>query len=250
MAEQVSSGIGHSPRDYARSARDEHQWMHDRAKGQISANPCSWEPSINLKRPFARYSGIPHFVHPQEETEKHTSTSVPNGQALLSNADTSGLSAKEATEFEIAERLMNDATRPNFGEVVTNFRAGVDIERVMENNERLKPSYMIVDNVLPYWENLFRNEMDDCLGILEQRLNHFRAIGYAEMSVSEFAYRIGWYRRSRPIQRYLWFMPNLIHQKRLKDKDSMIAWKTEAEAGHYTFEPQLGRGPVPPWGDA
>jgi len=43
-------------------------------------------------------------------------------------------------------------------------------------------------------------------------------------------------------------MPNLIHTSRLKD--DMIVWKTEAEAGDYIFQPQLGRGPVPPWSHA
>jgi len=193
---------------------------------------------------------MPNFVHPQEEAEQHASTSTPTGQALLSNADTSGLTAKEATSLEIAERLRKDDNRPSFGEVVTNFRTDVDLGNVMDNNGRLTPSYMTVDNVLPYWVNLFRNEMDDCFGILEYKLMHFRSIGKVEMSVSDFAYQIGWHTRSRPIQTFLSYMPNLIQTSRLKDKDSMIVWKTEAEAGHYTFQPQLGRGPIPPWSHA
>jgi hypothetical protein len=248
IADQVSSGIGHSPRDYERSAREEHQWMHEYARGQISSNPLSWEPPINLNRPFIRHSGMPQFVHPREEPENHIPTSDSNGQALLPNSDTPGLTAQEATAVEIEQRLRDDENRPHFGEVVTNFRTDVDLGNVVENNGQLAPSHMMVDNVLPYWENLFRDEMDDCFGPLELHLKHFRSIQTVEMSVSEFSCLISWHTRSKPIQTFLSYMPNLIHTSRLKD--DMIVWKTEAEAGDYAFQTQLGRGPVPPWSHA
>jgi hypothetical protein len=248
IADQVSSGIGHSPRDYEKSAREEHQWMHEYARGQISSNPLSWEPPINVNRPFIRHTGMPQFVHPREEDENHILTSDSNGQTLLSTADTSGLTAREAIAMEIEQRLRDDENRPHFGEVVTNFRTDVELGDVMENNGQLAPSHMMVDNVLPYWVTLFRDEMDDCLGPLELHLKHFRSIQTVEMSVSEFSCLISWHKRSKPIESFLWYMPNLIHTARLQD--GMVVWKTEAEAGDYVFQPQLGRGPVPPWSHA
>ena len=64
------------------------------------------------------------------------------------------------------------------------------------------------------------------------------------MSVSEFKHKISWVPRSRPIQRYLKYLANLIDVDRLKDKYSMIVWKSGLESGDSEFANPVGRDPL------